>query len=236
MIGPADLLTAWESGLTADALGRASVLHALAADRPAGDLLAVPVGRRDADLLALRRALFGERLATRLDCPGCAAEMEFEVDVAGLLEAGAATGEPITVVDGPWQVRLRPPTPGDLLAVATVRDARAALLARCVLGAERDGEPVATLPDHLQARAVAALAEADACADIRLTVRCIRCERPVTSALDVVSYLWAELDHWARATLLDIHLLASTYGWSEPDCLAVSPTRRRYYLELAGHA
>ena len=40
----------------------------------------------------------------------------------------------------------------------------------------------------------------------------------------------------ARQTLLDVHLLASTYGWTEPDILAVPPLRRRHYLELAGYA
>ena len=43
------------------------------------------------------------------------------------------------------------------------------------------------------------------------------------------------LDAWARATLLDVHLLATAYGWSEPEVLALSALRRRYYLELSGH-
>ncbi|MFF5077460.1 hypothetical protein ACFY36_10435 [Actinoplanes sp. NPDC000266] len=238
MIGPADLLTAWESGLAAGNLQRALLLHALAAGRPEAELLAVPVARRDADLLALRRALFGERLPARMTCAGCDEELEVDMEVTSLIGAGPAAGEPVTVASGPWRVRVRPPTPGDLLAVAGSARAREALFARCLLEAERDGEPAgaADLPADVSAKAVAALAEADPCADIQLTVQCVRCGGPVRSALDVGSYLWAELDNWARATLLDIHLLASTYGWSEPDCLAVSPTRRRYYLELAGHA
>ena len=234
MIGAADLLTAWESGLAAGTLQRALVLHTLAAGRPEAELLAVPVGRRDADLLALRRALFGERLPARLTCTACDEELEVDVDVTSLIGAGAATGEPVTVTSGAWRVRVRPPTPGDLLAAG----GRAELLARCVLEASHDGEPAgpADLPGAVAAQVVAALAEADPCADLQLTVRCVRCGRTVSAGLDVVSYLWAELDSWARATLLDVHLLASAYGWSEPQCLAVSPTRRRYYLELAGHA
>jgi hypothetical protein len=92
------------------------------------------------------------------------------------------------------------------------------------------------LPPVLRERAAAALAAADPCADIRLRVHCPECGHAAQAELDIGSCLWAELDAWARATLLDVHLLASTYGWTEPDVLALSPVRRRYYLELAGHA
>ncbi|MFD0428254.1 hypothetical protein ACFQ60_09340 [Streptomyces zhihengii] len=69
-------------------------------------------------------------------------------------------------------------------------------------------------------------------ADVTLSIACPECGEATPAELDITSYLWTELDTWARDLLLDVHLLASAYGWSEPEILALSPTRRRYYLEL----
>ena len=69
-------------------------------------------------------------------------------------------------------------------------------------------------------------------ADLVIDVACPECGEATRAELDIASYLWTELDAWARDVLLDVHLLATAYGWSEPEILALSPTRRRYYLEL----
>jgi hypothetical protein len=68
-----------------------------------------------------------------------------------------------------------------------------------------------------------------------VAISCDACGESWTRVLDVDDYLWCELDAWAARTLQDIHLLATAYGWSEAQVLAVSPRRRRRYLELAGH-
>ena len=111
------------------------------------------------------------------------------------------------------------------------------LLARCVLTIERRGRGVDTeLPPEVQAEVAAAAAGADSGADVCLRMPCVDCGQSTTATVDIAGYLWAELDAWARALLLDVHVLASAYGWNESDVLALSPTRRRYYLELVGHA
>ncbi len=51
---------------------------------------------------------------------------------------------------------------------------------------------------------------------------------------DILSYLWTEIEDWAQRLLVDVHTLAVSYGWSERDILALSPRRRRMYLELLG--
>ncbi|MEU4427301.1 hypothetical protein AB0F81_42315 [Actinoplanes sp. NPDC024001] len=239
MTAAADLLAVWESGLAAAGSRRTVLLHTLARDGDPEELLATPVGRRDGDLLRLRRALFGERLTGRLACARCGEELEFDVDVTQLLSAVTDPPPAVTVTHGGWRVTARPPTSGDLLAVAGVPagTARSALLARCLQASDRDGTPTAQpLPDGVADRLIAALAEADPGADLRFTVPCVGCGAACAAPLDIGTYLWAELDAWARATLLDVHLLAVTYGWSEAEILAISPTRRRYYLELSGHA
>ncbi|MGW6805848.1 hypothetical protein ACWGCF_46290, partial [Streptomyces sp. NPDC055039] len=92
------------------------------------------------------------------------------------------------------------------------------------------------LPADVQRRLAEKAAEADPAADVTLNVNCPECGGATPAALDITSYLWTELDAWARDLLLDVHLLASAYGWSEPEILALSPLRRRYYLELCTDA
>ncbi|MFB6893102.1 hypothetical protein ACFCX4_27750 [Kitasatospora sp. NPDC056327] len=271
LIGPGELLATWEAGLTAGRTGRALLLHTVA--RPgagAEELLAVPLGERDAELFGLRAALFGDRLTVRVGCPGCPEEMEFAFDAGQLLgvdlpsgaDLPSGTGQPAVPgtpegsgsstgagppSDGPlrveldgWRVGFRPVTPADLAAAeqAPADEARAVLLERCVLTAEHGGEPVTArqLPEPVQRRMAEAAAAADPCSDVRLNLSCPGCGRPSLAELDIASYLWEELDDWARATLLDVHLLAAAYGWSEPEVLALSPLRRRHYLELCADA
>ena len=261
-----ELLATWEMGQSAGDARRALLLHALA--RPSADpdqLLGVPVGERDAELFAMRKALFGPRMEVRLSCAGCAEEIEFALDTDEISAVGPARRDPIRVEVEEWEVLFRLPTPADLTAAAAtaasdgasdgasdadadgegaadvggraVAAARRTLLSRCVVEATRAGRPAAAgeLPEPVQ-RAVAAAAErADPGADVRLDAPCPECGHHTKVELDIVSFLWSELDAWARGVLLDVHLLAISYGWTEPDVLALSPLRRRYYLELAGH-
>ncbi|MFG2905231.1 hypothetical protein ACGF13_09235 [Kitasatospora sp. NPDC048286] len=163
---------------------------------------------------------------------------------AGVGKSGGAAESsqagPLWVELDGWRVDFRLPTPGDVAAAeqATAGRGRAVLLERCVLTAEHGGEPVAArqLPEPVQRRMAEAAAAADPCADVRLNLSCPECGRQALAELDIASYLWEELDDWARATLLDVHLLATAYGWSEAEILALSPLRRRYYLELCADA
>ena len=63
---------------------------------------------------------------------------------------------------------------------------------------------------------------------------CPACGHDASITFDVVSYLWNEIDEWAKRVLVEVHVLAAAYGWSERDVLALSPRRRRLYLEMQG--
>jgi len=235
----ADLLAGWELGLPADDGRRAVLLHSLARPgEPADRLLATPVGERDGDLIGLRRRLFGDAVPLRAACAECGEELEFAFDLAAV----PATPEPAAdgrVTSGDWAVSVRPPSAGDLLAAAAVPpgQARQALLAACVVDATRGDRPVRAdeLPAEVRRLVAEACAAADPRADITLAIACAVCGHKTAATLDIGAVLWAELDHWARGLLLDVHLLACTYGWTEAEVFALSPLRRRYYLELAGH-
>jgi hypothetical protein len=240
--GPAELLAVWETGLAQHPSDRSLLLHRAA--RPGAgtdELLSVPVGQREADLLALRRALFGERMQVRVECGACGEEMEFDLDTRVLGAGAELPREPLRVTDGEWVVEFRLPSVADLMAAATASgptQARGRLVQACTVRALRHGEPVDAdalpelLPERVERRIAEAAAEADPTADVRLTVACPECGDATPAELDITSYLWTELDTWARDLMLDVHLLATAYGWSEPEILALSPLRRRYYLEL----
>ncbi|MFD8871641.1 hypothetical protein ACFV1F_46130 [Streptomyces sp. NPDC059590] len=265
--GPAELLATWEAGLAHQGPGRALLLHRAARPEAGTDeLLSMPVGEREADLYALRRALFGARMQVRVECGACGEDMEFELD-AGDLGARPRRGDgPLRVEEGEWTVEFRLPTVADIEAVtagsgpagldaaassAEAGDAgdagddspaalaRRLLLARCTVSATRAGRPVPAgqlrglrLPEAVQRRLAEAAEQADPAAKVTLKIACPECGEATSAELDIASYLWTELDSWARDLLLDVHLLATAYGWSEPEILALSPLRRRYYLEL----
>ena len=243
-MGAVDVLAVWEAGVAAGAAERALLLHSLA--RPPAsseELLATAVGERDAELFGLRRALFGERLDVVIGCPDCGEQLECDLGIGELLgersEPGAADpADPVRRVEsGPWAVDFRLPTAGDLAVVSGFDDiekARGALLERIVVRAERSGRAMdpARIPASVQRLIAEAAAAAGPAADIRLAMPCPECAHPISAELDIAGYLWRELDVWARGALSDVHLLASCYGWSESEILALSPRRRRYYVEL----
>src|SRR3954451_22361654 len=97
--GAADGLAAWEAGLGEAPVGRALLLHRTARpDVDTGRLPQLPVGEREADLFALRRALFGERMQVRLECAACGADMEFDLDAGQLAGSLGARGESVVRV------------------------------------------------------------------------------------------------------------------------------------------
>jgi hypothetical protein len=244
-----DVLATWEAGVAAGAAERTLLLHALARPPASVDeLLATAVGERDADLFGLRRDLFGERLEVVVACPDCDEKLECDLGIGELLGQRADSASPPSaesaevadaarrVVSGAWSVQFRLPTTADLTALSGYEDAaeaRRALLARIVTRAERSGRRVDAdrIPAAVQHLIAEAAAQAQPAADIRLAMACPECARQFSAELDIGGYLWRELDVWARAVLSDIHVLASCYGWGEREILALSPWRRRYYVE-----
>ncbi|WP_406404264.1 hypothetical protein OH805_33425 [Streptomyces sp. NBC_00879] len=244
--GPAELLATWEAGLAQHDSGRSLLLHRAARPGAGTDaLLSMPVGEREADLFALRRALFGERMQVRVECAACGEAMEFDLDATLFGSRTRTPDGPLRVEEGEWAIEFRLPTVADLAAAGAVPDpdeARRLLMARCTVSALRNGEAVvadrlaALLPEGVQRRLAELAEQADPAADVTLNVACPECGEATPAELDITSYLWTELDTWARDLMLDVHLLATAYGWSEPAILALSPLRRRYYLELCADA
>ncbi len=140
---------------------------------------------------------------------------------------------------GGYELRFRLPDSLDLLHALTedeVEASRRVLLDRCLLAARLGDKDhgAADLPATVTDQLVEAMATVDSQADVRLTLACPECGERWQAAFDIVAFLWSELAAWAERTVRDVHALASAYGWSEADLLAMHPERRRLYLELVG--
>jgi hypothetical protein len=226
MQGPraAELLGAWERSAALGQVEREDALLRLAelGVEPAE----LPVGERDARLLELRELLFGTELDGAAECPGCGEPVQYLLDTGSLL-AGRPERGSFRLAVGGCELDVRLPTGADLAEAAAAGDleeARTVLLERIADQA---------LSAEVAAELVEQLAELDPLADARLALACPACEHEWTLAFEIGAWLWSELEAWAWRTLLDVHTLASAYGWSEEEILALGP-RRELYLELVG--
>jgi hypothetical protein len=227
----ADLIGIWERGL---GLQPARLALALVAAEPDIDPAAAAqwtVGERDSRVLNLRERALGPRLALVATCPACEEQVEAALEVGDLRVEGRTSTAEIEFEVGDRRLVARLPTAGDLVAIEQaegVESARLDLLERCLL--DSGGDP----PDErVVAAAAARMADADPQADIRLALSCPACDADWEEQFDPVSFFWQELDAWTLRLVRDVHELASAYGWSEADVLAIPPARRRLYLELA---
>ena len=236
-----EVLQVWERGLAQTSAERALVLAALACpEQPTEALAQLPIGQRDRLLLQLRDRLLGSRLTSLATCPQCGEAAELSFDSAEILATACFDGTSpahTTTTDG--EVHFRLPNSADLLAITGLEraSARRRLFERCILRVEQGGEPkpVEQLSEETLAAVAAQMAQIDSQAEVQLELACPVCARHWLAPLDILAYLWSEINAWAGRTLREIHLLASAYGWRESEVLALSPTRRQLYLQMIGN-
>lgn len=250
----AELLTVWERTIGQSPVQQALILLAAAYPEYAPEYLAqCSVGQRDACLLTLRERLFGAQLHSVTACPQCQRRIELAFDVPDIRVEPAAT-DPITpaaevmtlTLEG-YRVHFRLPNSLDLASIETstdVNQAREQLLHRCIQSVVRegaksdDGEPldhVSRLPMTLVDAIAERMVQADAQADTRLALICPDCSHAWRATFDIATYFVREIQSWAKHLLREVHGLARAYGWREAEILAMTPTRRRAYLELLEH-
>jgi hypothetical protein len=223
----------------------AALLRAAWPDASEDDVLKWSIGLRDARLLTLRRWLFGPDLAVVASCPSCGEPVEsnFRVDEVLLAPEGqslASRGGTHVIERQGYTVTFHAPRSSDLLAlteapIGSKLTAREQLLAHCVIDVRGDnGAPsdLAHLPAEVIADIGASMSAADPQADVQLACVCPSCGGAWDAIFDIATVLWTEIHAWARHLLRDVHVLARAYGWREADVLALSPSRRRMYLEL----
>ena len=232
-------LDLWERAQDQTEVRRALVL-AEAGGPPAGpaELERLPLGRRDARLLELYRALGCSALEATASCPSCSETVEFEADAVALLESASRGAAPAQVERHGFTVVWRLPDSLDLEAAEAggdVESAERALLERCVLSATGPGGPVepGDLPSEVREAVAGAMAEADPLAEVLVDVSCPACGAGFVADLSVAAFVWAELRATADRVVREVDVLARAYGWTEPEVLALGEWRRAAYLALA---
>lgn len=235
MTAATDLLMLWEAGTMAAESGRDKALL-----REFGGAAPVTLSERNAALFRMRSHLFGKEQQLRSNCPDCGAVSEFGVDCDALSEATkmtAAARQPDPLRCEGYLIHFRVPDVCDVSASAEISDRpfEDALLSRCVTRAERSGRkvPIESLPQSIIQQLAARMEEAEPGAAISFELVCPECSGTWTAPMDVGAVLWTELQARAERLMLQIDLLARTYGWSEADILGMSGVRRAAYLQLA---
>lgn len=240
-LSTSELMSVWERGLTLPRAQQALLLLALACpETPPEALAQLSIGQRDSRLLTLREWSFGHQLAAVAICPHCGERLELMFASSDIrVNADEGQRDIYSFDSEEYRVRFRLPNSLDLMAVAdspTVDAAREEIFRRCLLSLQYHGQeqPPDPLPQAVFHAIVGQMAEADPQAEVQLSLACPACNHLWQTVFDIVAFFWSEIDAWAHRILRDIHTLASAYGWSEADILALSPRRRQCYLEMAG--
>jgi hypothetical protein len=226
-----ELVAVWERGQSLHPVDRGLLLLGAALPEvPYASLADWPVGRRTGALAEWLCVSCGPRLEGWTTCEQCGEKLEFDLDARTLLAA-----EP-TDLDARVEIAghaFRLPSSRDLALLAREEgsdDAVRRLLEACRL----DHDDMLALTEDEIEELGERLALADPLAETRLKLSCPECAAEWEDTLDVTAFAWAEVESRARRLLLEVHLLASAYGWSEADVFAVSEPRRAFYLEAAG--
>ncbi|MFV8748935.1 hypothetical protein ACNOYE_00130 [Nannocystaceae bacterium ST9] len=234
------IISAWERGRGAPGHERALLLAELALGGEA-DLASLPIGARDHAIAEHRIGRRGPIAQASMVCPACSEGMEFRVDFAQVCGLGCerSSGPRVLEHEG-FVVRFRLPSTADLRAIAERErsggSGRALLIERIVVGCERLGDrsSASALPESVIAALEAEIERLDPISDIRFTQACPACEHRFVAPFDVARFCWQELEVDARRLLQEVDALASSYGWTEAEILALSRTRRQTYLEIRG--
>lgn len=191
-----------------------------------------PVGVRTATLLRLV-ALTEHRddisLSARCAAIGCGDAFEFMLPLHSL-PGGTTDAGPMRVrLDDDRTLTLRRPTGADLRRWRTARaasrdDALRVMLDSLLLAGE--------VRPHDEAAVSASITAQDPLVDFAVSCQCPTCRAPSEVAIDLEALALRRLATWQSALLQDVHRVATSYGWTESEVLALPAWRRARYLGL----
>jgi len=191
---------------------------------------ALTLAEHDRLLAALFDRLYGDRVEARSRCVACGEGIEIVFSLAELTAATEAMAEikgpypdgTYTTADGR---RFRPATVGDLAAATRIggQQGLAAIRAACVV----EGDPEAE-PDALDA----ALETAAPTLSRDVAANCPHCAMTQSLRFDLPRFLIETLARERPFLLREMHLLASTYGWSQAEIMALTRDDRRMLARL----
>jgi hypothetical protein len=226
-VATARLIDAWDAGLAQHPVDRVLTIAGCYTDRDRRALAALSIGERDALLLRIHRLIVGDRLSGVCACSSCAERNEFDLDASALPDPSPPHDGVVTVTVGERSLRARLPNSFDLAAVVDAPDEDAAtriIVRRCLLDETLLDDDVVGAVDR-------AMEQVEGVAALDIAFACSACGAENRAPLDIAGFLWLELSERVQGVIADVELLASAYGWSEADILAMSDRRRALYAE-----
>jgi hypothetical protein len=239
----AALLTVWEQGAMQQPFIRAlKLLAVVRPEKSEEEWAQVSIGERDGNLLNLQEEWFGGDLEASTACTNCSEPLQFSFRTEDVRTptSGVSDGHGVRISAAGYDLTCRLPKSADLLAVAQNPEKAASdtLLIRCVEEVSYQGAKLnsveVSLPAEVVRAASMAMQRADQQAHVEISLQCPGCGNQWSQPFDIASYLWSEIEDLAQRLLVEIHILASNYGWSEREIMALSPRRRHLYAEMVG--
>ncbi len=228
-LSSSETLKLWERGARWHPLDRGLLALHFAGQPEAENVADWPLGRRNRALLELYAAWFGSLLEAWAACPQCGERLEFQLKVRDLELPSSADERNAMVTVGEQTFRL--PTSRDLAKAIASGDEQKAAIALLELCRVSDAGSFG-LTDEVIEKVGDGLATADPMAETQVSLICPACDHEWNDSIDIARFIWAEVEARARRLLWEVHSLASAYGWSESETLALSNERRAMYLEL----
>ena len=215
------------------------LLTRCSADTPAASWWDETVGRRIAalvQLVAVTEQSTTFTVALRCDRPECDATLEFPIPLEAIQEAaGEAARIPIALPDGNELV-VRPALGSDQRSwrrrrYASREEAVAAMLDSLLI----EGRVAASDRDAVDAIA-RTLAERDPLVAFTISYACPTCGVSRDRPIDLERVALERLARLQAGLIEDVHALATRYGWTESEVLAIPPRRRARYRTLIDEA
>jgi hypothetical protein len=238
-LNAAALFAAWESGLPQGPVQRALTLLAIAwPERSIDDWAHAIIGERDEHLLRIRDEVFGPTIEAIIACAACGERLDISFTSQSIRVEPAQLPDRnrrFSMAAAGYEVSFRLPNSADLITAleSGQNNGSEILLKRCVEASRKD-KPIdpLRLPPFVLKLLNERMAAADPQAQVLVDLLCPACEHRRSVVFDILSYLWSEIDDWARRLLTEVHALASAYGWSEAEILSLSARRRQLYLQM----
>lgn len=235
-LSSSQLLAIWEKGFSQSNIERAMTILAIALPTATSeDLASLTIGKRNIHLLNIREYLLGTDMNCLTRCNYCHESMEFTLNTQALKAETDTIQSDRFFTIGKKKYQFRLMTCHDLAVAAqqpNLAQAERALIACCLTTANDDGF-TAAMPDFSDAVVKGLAEQLQRCephAQLLMHLTCPVCAKSWQTAFDIVSFLWDEIVTRAKQLLAEVHQLAQAYGWSEMEILALSSTRRQYYL------
>lgn len=234
-----DLLSVWEYGFNHSLIEtNLYLLYLVYPDFDLNRLASMTIGERDARLIEVRRNLFGPIFNNISNCSVCGQKVEWETTADEIQIQKSNTENPRSSFELKYKeylIRFRLPNSYDVLELledATINNKAQKLIRSCIIESIPSLEPNQKIPVDLENQINHKMEEYDPQANVLMNLTCPECKNKWDVIFDITQYIWAEINDWAIRLMQDVHILASTFGWSEKDILDMSRHRRNIYISM----